>query len=118
MFRSAEEWEAFWFENHENVYQRRPIPSAPLVDFGSRMLVGVFWGAAGGCRSNTTAVVVVESVERSGDDLVVEVGPLPDFGICRAISFPVQVIEVPLLNGEVTVSGAGRFNDDDRARRR
>lgn len=118
VFRSSMEWETFWSENHENVHQRRPVPPIPSVDFGHRMLVAIFWGPTSGCRTNTTAVAAVGHVERSGDGLHVEVGPLPDFGYCRAMSYPVQVIEVPESDGAVTVSGAGRFDHTVDARRR
>ena len=105
VFKSAEEWETFWIENHENLYQRRPIPPVPVVDFERRMLVAVFLGPVSGCATNTTPVEIVDQVEQTGDILSVEVGPRPGFGACRAFSWPLQVIEVPKVNGEVSFVG-------------
>ncbi|HEX8386100.1 MAG TPA: hypothetical protein VF576_07950, partial [Rubricoccaceae bacterium] len=105
MFRSVAEWGTFWIENHENRYQQLPTPPVPAVDFGGRMLVGVFWGPQGGCATNATPVQVVEHVDRTGESLTVEVGPLGDLGVCRAVSWPVQIVEVPRVEGEVSFSG-------------
>ena len=106
VFKSVGEWETFWVENHENLDQRRPIPPLPVVDFERRMLIGVFLGPVSGCASNTTPVEIVEQVEQTGNALSVEIGPRPDFGACRALSWPLQVIEVPKVDGDVSFVGS------------
>ena len=67
-----------------------PVPD---VDFDRQLVVGVFYGGSfhGGCSGD---VEVIESVRVDGGALVVEVGPLPDLGPCRAIVYPADMVVV------------------------
>ena len=65
----------------------------PDVDWDRQLVVGVFYGGSlhGGCSGE---VEVIRSVRADGGALVVDVGPLPDLGPCRAIVYPAQMAVV------------------------
>jgi len=96
VFRSAAEWEAFTEEHH--------IWPRPYVDFSSHILLGIFWGDTfyGGCHGHAEAI---ESIHEFGGKLFVEIGPMSDLGICRAIVFPRQIVQVARVDLDVQFIG-------------
>lgn len=69
-----------------------PVP-IPEVDFERHLVVGVFYGGSfhAGCSGD---VEVIEAIRDEGDALVVEIGPLPDLGPCRAVVHPAEMVVV------------------------
>lgn len=96
VFRSVAEWEAFTEEHH--------ISPRPDVDFSSHIVLGIFWGDTfyGGCHGRAEAI---ESVHEFGGKLFVEIGPMSDLGICRAIVFPRQIVQVARVDFDVHFFG-------------
>jgi len=74
------------------------------VDFTRQLVVGVFYGGSfhGGCGGD---VDVVEAVRTDGDALVVQIGPLPDLGPCRAIVHPAEMVVIDATAGRVRFVG-------------
>lgn len=107
VFRSIDEWEAFFWDNYKNPNGLRPqpLPPLPAIDFQKKLLIGVFWGPRSGCRGNAFAAERIRYVESKGDRLIVDIGPIGDLGLCRRISFPMQLIEIPRIAEEVVFTG-------------
>ena len=90
VFRDQASWDMFWQAN---------VPLAgvpPTVDFAQDMVVGVFWGAQGtGCFHYVGAIDSVrlrlDGVNTTGV-IEVEIGPLPDLGVCAMNVVPLQVL--------------------------
>jgi len=71
----------------------------PQIDFNRDLLLGVFYGAHhSGCQSE---VEVIEKVRYSFSSIFVEVGELPDLGLCDAIVAPHHFATVPRRSGAV-----------------
>ena len=85
-------------------YPGGDLAPVPEVDFDRQLVVGVFYGGSlhGGCGGD---VEVVEAVRSEGDALVVEVGPLPDLGPCRAIVYPAEMVVVDAKSWDVRFVG-------------
>ena len=107
VFESVDEWKAFFWANYKNPHGLRPqpLPLLPRVDFKKKLLIGVFWGPRSGCKTNNNHVERIRYVERKGDRLIVDIGPIGDLGLCRAMSNPMQLIEVPSITEEVVFTG-------------
>lgn len=66
------------------------------------MLIGIFFlGSRSGCRSNVIFVNRIDSVAHKDGDLVIDVRELQSLGPCRAMSWPLQFVEVAQVPGEV-----------------
>ena len=104
---SVDEWKAFFWANYKNQHGLRPQPLPPLprVDFKKKLLIGVFWGPRSGCKTNNNHVERIRSVEIKDDRLIIDIGPIGDLGLCRAMSNPMQLIEVPRITEEVVFTG-------------
>ncbi|PAP78411.1 hypothetical protein BSZ37_19275 [Rubrivirga marina] len=79
--------------------------SVPTIDFDRQTVLGVFYGGSfhAGCRGN---VETIEGIRLAGDALIVEVGPLPDLGPCRAIVYPSDMVVVNARATSVRFVGA------------
>lgn len=95
-FRDAADWEAFWTD--------QGVGPAPVVDFGSSIVVAIFWGDRGyaGCQDYAEAIRRIELHEQM---LLVDIGPLPDLGACERIVRPLQVVTVPVTGEPVVFTG-------------
>lgn len=75
----------------------------PEIDFSQNQLLGVFYGAHySGCQSE---VEVIDKVRYFVSSMFVEVGDLPDLGLCEAIVAPHQFAVVPSRMGTVFFQG-------------
>ena len=85
-------------------YQGGDLAPVPEVDFERQLVVGVFYGGSfhAGCSGD---VEVVEAVRLEGDRLVVEIGPLPDLGPCRAVVYPAEMVVVDAESFDVRFAG-------------
>jgi hypothetical protein len=84
-------WSALWARM---VAGHHPFPPAPAVDFGREMLLV----AALGQRATGGYAVRIESVTRSGGELVAHVAerrPGPGCGTTQAVTAPADVVAVP-----------------------
>jgi hypothetical protein len=89
IIRDQATWDAFW-------QMHGPLGQAPAVDFSQDMLIGVFWGDRGsGCFNFVNAImsvrVRIDGINTTGV-IEVDIGPLPDLGLCAAPVRPLQVI--------------------------
>ena len=81
-------WEATWSITNGDGIKTAP----PAVDFGRKMVIGVFWGDGfSGCSNGVEAI---ETIVQREDEIVVVVGPLPDLGLCDALVYPVQMVQM------------------------
>ena len=97
--RTEDEWSALWRE-HAGDGDR------PAVDFGSRMVVGVFLGT----RMTAGYSVTITRVEPGGADLTVwyrESTPAPDALTAQVLTMPFHLVSVPRVEGRVTFSTEG-----------
>jgi hypothetical protein len=82
-------WASLWAEH---VAGRTPAPALPQVDFTSKMLVAVFLGHTGDCRT-----IAIPRVVAGTDSIKVEVDdrPLQTFAVCVAVmTQPMQVVAI------------------------
>lgn len=63
----------------------------PTIDFTRKMVIALSWGGVGGCPQDVEAIETI--VEREGE-IVVVVGPLPDFGGCDALFTAIQMVQI------------------------
>ena len=89
VFNDVATWEDFWSSHIVQTRLAAPLP-APAIDFERRTAVALFWSPQSGCHNEAEAVKRVERVGPQAARVVI--GPLPDFGDCRAIVYPVQMI--------------------------
>lgn len=91
--RTAAEWQALWKDH-------APGEKRPAVDFGSRMVVGVFLGT----RPSSGYDVEIVGVRTDGDALLVEYAqrqPKGDMIAAQILTQPFHLIAVPKHGGPV-----------------
>jgi hypothetical protein len=82
-------WASLWAEH---VAGRTPAPALPKIDFTNKMLVAVFLGDTGDCRT-----IAIPRVVAGADSVKVEVDdrPLQTFDVCAAVlTQPMQVVAI------------------------
>jgi hypothetical protein len=105
VFRDSTSWARFWNE-HINIFDENHDPyPPPSVDFDRRIIIGVYWGAFYvGCRV-TYRIEAIEGIYDAEDRIVVDIGPVPDLGPCRAKVYPTQVVTIPRPDKPVEFTG-------------
>ncbi len=91
--RAPEDWERLWQEHAP----RQPMPA---VDFGERMVVGVFLGT----RPTSGFAVRVTRARLAGQGLVIEYGerqPSANAMVMPVVTSPFQLVSLPKRAGEV-----------------
>ena len=91
--RAPEDWEQLWQEHAP----RQPIPK---VDFGERMVVGLFLGT----RPTSGFAVRVTRARLAGQDLVIEYAerrPSANAMVMPVITSPFQLVSLPKRAGEI-----------------
>ncbi len=96
VFRSLQEWEAFWTTNSE-----LPLPEA---DWDEEFVIALFWPIQSGCSDVAQAVTAVRHLDTH---LQVVVGPLPHLGDCRALQSPRELLRTQRREGPVQFVGFG-----------
>ncbi len=98
-------WDDAWSITNEDGVKTPP----PSIDFNTKMVIAVFWGSGfSGCSNGVQAIETI--VQRQGE-IVVLVGPLPDLGLCDAIVYPIQMVQIDhsdlpvVFEGEVPGNG-------------
>lgn len=98
--RDAGEWDTLWREH------AGPDSPAPVVDFGSQMVVGVFLGS----RNTGGYAVEITKVEQAGGAIVVhytETKPERGMVLAQVITSPFHLVKVPRADGAVQFEKAG-----------
>lgn len=91
--RTTAEWQALWKDH-------APGEKPPVVDFGSRMVVGVFLGS----KPSTGYQVEVVGVQSEGDTLIVnylERQPARGMLTAQVLTEPFHLVTVPKHGGPV-----------------
>ena len=105
VFRDSLTWAQFWNEHvtlHDQNHELYPPPS---VDFDRRIIIGVYWGHFySGCRT-ISRIEAIEGIYDAGDRIVVDIGPVPDLGVCRLVIWPTQVVSIPRPDKPVEFTG-------------
>jgi hypothetical protein len=89
-------WARLWAEHSAG---RNPAPELPKVDFTNKMLVGVFLGDTGDCRT-----VAIPHVAAGTDSVKVEVDErtLQTFDVCAAVmTQPMQIVAIDRTDAPV-----------------
>jgi hypothetical protein len=82
-------WARLWTEHTAG---RSPAPALPKVDFSSKMLVGVFLGDTGSCRTVAIPQVVAGSISVKVE---VDERSLQTFDVCPAVvTQPMQIVAI------------------------
>lgn len=89
VFRTETQWRDFW-NRRVAVSEGGNRPPPPSVDFGTEMVIGLFWGRQSGCYSTVDAVQKV--TRETGGTVVVQVEDWTVGSICQALVQPRQVI--------------------------
>ena len=104
VFRSLEEWEAFWAAYCGTTDGNGETIPAPPVDFNSHMLVGVFYETVShGCTNLVRDGI--ERITRYSNRLEAQVGPVPDLGDCASPAYPMNVVLMERVDLPVHFTG-------------
>lgn len=93
VFRTREEWQAFFMETFRYPLSTEPI-QVPRIDFNNEMVVGVFWGSGrySGCTKISRSIEYIRNV---GNRIEVKVGTVRDLGRCRMMISPLYIVKTP-----------------------
>lgn len=97
VIRSRPDWEQFWRLHTGN---RRPLPTAPEVDFQKDMIVAVMMGQ----QSSGGYTIAIESITQENEKMRVDVQeqePAEDAMTSSALSAPFHIVTVPVWDGEI-----------------
>jgi len=101
VFRTETQWREFW--NRRVSVEDGTKPPPPSVDFGSEMVIGLFWGQQSGCSATVEAIQKVTG--ETGGTVVIRVDDWTDGSICTALVQPRQVIRMKKTAGPVRFTG-------------
>ena len=105
VFRDNLTWAQFWDEYVTLRDQNHELYPPPSVDFDRRIIIGVYWGYFyTGCRA-IDRIEAIEGIYDTGDRIVVDIGSVPDLGVCRTMVLPTQVVSIPLTDKPVEFTG-------------
>lgn len=105
VFRDSLAWAQFWNEHVTLRDQNLELYPPPSVDFERRVIIGVYWGSYYvGCRA-IDRIDAIEGIYDAADRIVVDIGPVPDLGPCRAKVYPTQVVSIPRPDKPVAFTG-------------
>ncbi len=96
--RSQEEWRQLW---QRHMAPQSPTPALPVIDFGSKMVIGVFLGQ----KPTGGYAIQVKSIERrpnTGPGVRVDVRkPQPSTMVTQAFTAPFHLISLERLNDPI-----------------
>jgi len=101
VFQTDAQWRDFW--NGRVSVEDGTKPPPPSVDFGTEMVIGLFWGQQSGCSATVEAIQEVTG--ETGGAVVVRVDDWTDGSICQALVQPRQVIRMKKASGPVMFEG-------------
>ena len=103
VIRAEGSWDALW-DNAWSITNAQGVKTPPpTIDFTTKMVIAVFWGDGfSGCDNGVQAIETI--VQREGE-IVVLVGPLPELGLCEAIVYPVQMVQIDRSDLPVVFEG-------------
>ncbi len=101
VIKDSSDFNALWAA--WNNYADGGKSSLPYINFDSQMVIVVHYGVYyQGC---TNAVEVIKSIETDGDKIFINIGDLPNLGLCDAGVYPLHMVQLESLEMDIIFEG-------------
>jgi len=104
VIRNTGDWQKLWNQIHSS---REPMPTVPVIDFSSNMVIGYFLGQ----RSTGGYSVSIEDIKESNDEIVVTISttmPGRNSIVSQALTSPYAIQAIPKSDKKVVFKFKGQ----------